>query len=71
MLDQFLQVVICDLSQPQIPRFAAFKVLLNMARLNMFVFIVASAFQCTRQKKRYVHTGNRSGSSQETHHCTG
>ena len=42
MLAQFFQVVICDLSQPQIPRFVAFKALLNMARPLLFVFIVAS-----------------------------
>ena len=41
MLAQFFQVVICDLSQPQIPRFVAFKALLNMARPLLFVFIVA------------------------------
>ena len=50
MLAQFFQVVICDLSQPQIPRFVAFKALLNMARPLLFVFIVASTFQRTRQK---------------------
>ena len=44
MLAQFFQVVICDLSQPQIPRFVAFKALLNMARPLLFVFIVASTF---------------------------
>ena len=42
MLAQFFHVVICDLSQPQIPRFVAFKALLNMARPLLFVFIVAS-----------------------------
>ena len=50
MLAQFFQVVICDLSQPQIPRFVAFKALLNMARPLLFAFIAASSFQCTRQK---------------------
>ena len=52
MLAQFFQVVICDLSQPQIARFVfvAFKALLNMVRLLWFVFIVASTFQRTRPK---------------------
>ena len=50
MLAQFFQVVICDLSQPQIPRFVAFKALFNMARPLWFVFIVASTFQRTRHK---------------------
>ena len=50
MLAQFFQVVICDLLQPQIARFVAFKALLNVVRPLWFVFIVASTFQRTRQK---------------------
>ena len=42
MLAQFFHVVICDLSQPQIPRFVAFKALHHMARPLLFVFFVAS-----------------------------
>ena len=66
MLAQFFQVVICDLSQPQMPRFVAFKALLNMARPLLFVFIVASTFQrtrqkngsCTQEKQERLRTGN-------------